>query len=1119
MSMAGLNNSHLGMQLFLQIVDEYKGFIGGGGSNQNLFSFLDGNRPEEKQVTETLLKYAGERDQEQEALDLIKKRVFFPLLDNTSFAFTISDIVSGKAFKITNDSEIKDLEKYLYIAYENVVGKNLKNSQVLESFDPRSKNPSNQVSIKKMVRPVVTKFKDQIANAGDAFKDLIGEFQEDDKENPGQKKAIIGNFALREQSMDDIFINGGSGADGDAVPEPSRFTSPGLCGFVVRRPDVGIMARNADPINLFFNGISPLEMSRCVPYINVAVVTLRDEHRPKKMSNVTFMRFIKKDKTNYVLDEKIGLANARPQDNDMLDALFNSNKFGENIARDVSLMDIFTTTQTTSNANVNAANESLSHTGFGNHVLEPIAPFLTLNSLSVDISGMGIALFSSKVASMELTLHDRSRLSDISSLVAPNQFGMTKIIIEYGWSHPDGGLNSDNRIGQFLNSARDRGIFTVKSSNFSFSDGNTVKVSLSLSCYGADESKSISAAAGSKIPIAAFKPTIKKILNEIVEKGTGNARAGGKSKPDRILKHREIRQIYNVSQRNSTSTAALIKYSAYQDLVKLYYESMKSDGGADIEASEYITMLKDLLGDIDIEEGATKDELRESIKEQNRKREENATELLYGKLNALIGNLPEDLEDFVVDPFLGTVVDWADGKAIAAEYFTTSPEVRKPKVVSLGKIMMSFVGHSLAMSGLFDEVQMFFYPLNVNAGKARVHTTASMPIDTEALKTVVTKKIASDATVSINTMFNLMSRKLVRDNASFAYGMADIYTEYEEKKKVSKELSEEAAAQEKALDVGAAVPPAVKDTKTKAVEIAADAREQKKTSITDRCTKYYNTDGGPTAEATFVRPEISLFIEVLPSATMTGKTLTNIVGSAPAIEKEADGKDEDAKKYEKNICRVHIYDERAMAKPYESFLNSMLTEGSAGKAIVKGVKAEGGEASLDEVTIDDKTGKMTGDFEDQLAHYVLNAQPSKIKSIVKKGYPSITYGTSTGVVKSIGVSSNVSDNISQVLMISANAGARDIHDNNSVSDELEEMEVVPATVSLSMMGCPFIQRGNQIYIDFGTNTTLDNIYTVKSVKHALSAGDFSTTVDLIFTGQARVSSIRNTVKSAIDSLL
>ena len=37
---SGLNNSKLGMEMFLNIVAEFKLFIAGGGSNQNLFSFL-----------------------------------------------------------------------------------------------------------------------------------------------------------------------------------------------------------------------------------------------------------------------------------------------------------------------------------------------------------------------------------------------------------------------------------------------------------------------------------------------------------------------------------------------------------------------------------------------------------------------------------------------------------------------------------------------------------------------------------------------------------------------------------------------------------------------------------------------------------------------------------------------------------------------------------------------------------------------------------------------------------------------------------------------------------------------------------------------------------------------
>jgi hypothetical protein len=116
------------------------------------------------------------------------------------------------------------------------------------------------------------------------------------------------------------------------------------------------------------------------------------------------------------------------------------------------------------------------------------------------------------------------------------------------------------------------------------------------------------------------------------------------------------------------------------------------------------------------------------------------------------------------------------------------------------------------------------------------------------------------------------------------------------------------------------------------------------------------------------------------------------------------------------------------------------------------------------------------------------------------------------------ISSNVSNNVSQVIMISANADTRNAQKDELTKPNLEEMEVVPASVSVEMLGCPYIQRGNQIYLDFGTNTTLDNIYTVKTVKHNISAGNFSTSVDLIFTGQGKVSNIRTEMAAALSAI-
>ena len=64
------------------------------------------------------------------------------------------------------------------------------------------------------------------------------------------------------------------------------------------------------------------------------------------------------------------------------------------------------------------------------------------------------------------------------------------------------------------------------------------------------------------------------------------------------------------------------------------------------------------------------------------------------------------------------------------------------------------------------------------------------------------------------------------------------------------------------------------------------------------------------------------------------------------------------------------------------------------------------------------------------------------------------------------------------------------------------------------MGLPVVQRGNQLYIDMGTGTTLDNIYTVTSVKHNIKAGSFDTTLTLTCTNQGDTSALKSKINIA-----
>jgi len=65
---------------------------------------------------------------------------------------------------------------------------------------------------------------------------------------------------------------------------------------------------------------------------------------------------------------------------------------------------------------------------------------------------------------------------------------------------------------------------------------------------------------------------------------------------------------------------------------------------------------------------------------------------------------------------------------------------------------------------------------------------------------------------------------------------------------------------------------------------------------------------------------------------------------------------------------------------------------------------------------------------------------------------------------------------------------------------------------------PMIGRGSSVFIDFNTNTSLDNIYTVKSVNHSLSSGQFNTSVALVPTNMGAINSFRDNIGRSIDKM-
>jgi len=144
--------------------------------------------------------------------------------------------------------------------------------------------------------------------------------------------------------------------------------------------------------------------------------------------------------------------------------------------------------------------------------------------------------------------------------------------------------------------------------------------------------------------------------------------------------------------------------------------------------------------------------------------------------------------------------------------------------------------------------------------------------------------------------------------------------------------------------------------------------------------------------------------------------------------------------------------------------------------------------------------------------------PDFAKDVFKRAFPSIVYGATNSMLKSVNVSTDINNAISQQNILDM---GKDIYLGRSKSDastDVSEISLFPGSVTISMIGLPIIERGQEVYLDLGTGTTLDALYYVTSVKHDFRPGEFTTNLTLTYKGQGSVMSLDTMLKQFNDTL-
>lgn len=934
-----------------------------------------------------------------------------------------------------------------------------------------------------------------------------------------------------------------------------RFGSPTLSAHVIRQTEFNVSGRQAQHLPIFFSAIPAIEMSRCTPFLDIKFIhpsyaSADDAPASPKMSATNLFRF----------DPSATFDGVIPQGSTTTDV-------DEIAGSNFSFMDLFSSTQVAVNANINSEDNSFVTVAndFKNlynddgaeriedrRVLDPFQPFLSLISMDLTEQGKYGGFLATREGSIKLKLHDKSRLRDFSPMLALDEYSFAYFVIEMGWSHPEGKLLSNNTIGQYLDNLRTVNSYNITGVNYSLGKDNSVDITLNIVTRGAKSVvPKVSAFSGYHSNLSVFEGLINSSIANY-EKLNNT----GVDKKVRSIK--EIRNKIRVQTGNMSSLSKLVPFATLQEVKKLS-DNIKDDD------SKFYEKLSALLGVVPSAdetkpaESPDTDVAPEAIAPGRFASPGNVFENKFSWLSKTVDpfECATRFEDSVTTEMWRKTGGGEPHHSIKPYYEATlvDPDLAFGLTaggghVTLGKLISKFVGFPLSTCGVYDEVQIYFYPVNNHAAGARRHTTASIPIELSVLNNEFNKirekrgRDEPNYAFSVEGFIKTCQRILMKQELS-AYRLtpdsnpeSKDYSSYNTISQTYLALSRDqkiAFLKGGNLDTadgdnpGIAVdtsqlftdigfknftPTATLDAVGKQAEenkvnseFLEKLSKHKKESFSALLTEMYedkSLSGMAAAGPIFTPVNLQVFFETCPAVDDELDTSTqNWKDAFKSLAKSivlGSTLDSDGILVDKNILKLHVYDSNTITYP------NIAVHGLSTKDSAAVLESEGEDEP-------EWLSKIKAAAEEPGVKNNYNWW----KTIIASKYPTIIHGSANSTIKDINISSNISGDLKTIKIIDAQEKNFNRQFTDELDEKFDETLFFPSSVVIQMMGMPCINRGASIFVDMGTGTSLDNIYSVSSVTHSITPGDFTTTLNCIAPNQNIVQSTRSNYIERIKS--
>ncbi|NBP56748.1 hypothetical protein EBU71_09495 [bacterium] len=389
--------------------------------------------------------------------------------------------------------------------------------------------------------------------------------------------------------------------------------------------------------------------------------------------------------------------------------------------------------------------------------------------------------------------------------------------------------------------------------------------------------------------------------------------------------------------------------------------------------------------------------------------------------------------------------------------------------VSLANLLMVFMGQPLAATNQFDDIQFIFYPFNRYAAFASRINIANFIINIEDFVDKYTEyrlqNVTRNGVFTIRQFWTFLTSQIVDDPAQDSYGLQDRRGALYRRPTVTRDSDQSGGS----------------SRSTTSQPVDSDGA-----TFTARLN---NLLQNVTPDGSFRLPMLQYELECLPGR----------ITSETDIEDRA---------IEKSILRVHIYDQQYT--PYDGLGSILQAQRNAQVSINSNPTAtttpDGTSTDISLVELNANrynqevlnraiqngiVSRTTDERGNSLYEVVGGAQA--LKRFLYETTPYIIYGAQNSLVKNANLASMTDQAAATIAMVNGPTSNGLLRPDGQDIGNIP-MQILPTELSIDTYGCPLIYSATQFFIDFGTNTTADDIYAVTGIEHKISAGDFSTTL-------------------------